>query len=98
MCSYCGAPLPRDRKPGFNEICETCGKDLHACANCRFLRPGARGDCAETIEQPVSDKDCRNLCEWYETDPRLFSATEGKKGARDAAAKARGDLDKLFGA
>jgi len=97
MCSYCGAPLPGDRKPGFNEVCASCGKDLHACVNCRFYRPGARWDCAETIEQPVSDKERRNYCEWFETDPRLFSATEGKAAERDRAEKARRDLDKLFG-
>ncbi len=97
MCSFCGAPLPPDRKPGFNETCETCGKDLHACANCRFHRPGARWDCAETIDQPVQDKSRRNYCEWFEADPRLKSAGDGDAKARDAAEKARRDLDSLFG-
>jgi hypothetical protein len=97
MCSFCGDPLPIDRKPGFNETCESCGKDLHACSNCRFLRPGARWDCAETIDQPVPDKARRNYCEWYETNPKLLSANEGAASARSAAQKARSDLDKLFG-
>ncbi|HOX32852.1 MAG TPA: hypothetical protein PLB91_10995 [Spirochaetales bacterium] len=97
MCSFCGAPLPSERKPGFNETCESCGKDLHSCRNCRFYKAGARWDCAETIESPVPDKDRRNYCEWFEADPRLSSGTEGRKGERDAAAEARRRLDSLFG-
>jgi len=97
MCSYCGAPLPGDRKPGFNETCETCGKDLHACANCRFHKAGARWDCAETIDQPVPDKARRNYCEWFEADPKLRAAGAGDSSARVAAEKARKDLDRLYG-
>jgi hypothetical protein len=97
MCSYCGSPMPPDRPPGFNETCESCGKDLHACLNCRFYKPGARWDCAETIEEPVTDKERRNRCDWYQTSARLLVATEGRASARTAADKARTDLDKLFG-
>lgn len=89
--------MTRDRKPGFNETCETCGRDLHACANCRFLRPGARWDCAETVGEQVVDKDRRNLCDWYETNPDLFTAGPGKPREREKAEKARNDFDKLFG-
>jgi hypothetical protein len=97
MCSFCGAPLPVDRKPGFNETCEKCGKDLHSCANCRFHKAGAHWDCAETIEAPVSDKDRRNYCDWFEADPRLRSETKGDTGAASAAEEARRKLDSLFG-
>jgi len=97
MCSYCGSPIVSDRKPGFNEVCESCGKDLHVCLNCRFYKPGARYDCAETIEEQVSDKERRNHCDWYQTNPVFFTKTEGRNQARSAAAKARSDLDKLFG-
>jgi len=89
--------MPRDRPPGFNETCESCGKDLHACLNCRFYKPGARWDCAETVGERVVDKERRNLCEWYETKAELMTASEGRKSERSAADKARSDLDKLFG-
>ncbi|MEI6873837.1 MAG: hypothetical protein WCL50_01770 [Spirochaetota bacterium] len=89
--------MPRER-PGFNEACPSCRRDLHACANCRFFRRGARWDCLETIEGPIVDKDARNHCDWYETSPRLFEAGEGNRGGQAAGAKARGDFDKLFGA
>lgn len=89
--------MPDSVKPGFNETCETCGKDLHSCSNCRFHRPGSRWDCLETIDQPVSDKGRRNYCEWFEVDPRLRSAGAGDSKALSAAQKARKDLDSLFG-
>ena len=89
--------MPGDRKPGFNEACETCGKDLHACVNCRFHKAGARWDCAETIDQPVQDKARRNYCEWFEVAPSLRAAGAGDASARIAADKARKDLDRLFG-
>jgi hypothetical protein len=97
MCSYCGSAIFGDRKPGFNEACEGCGKDLHACLNCRFYRQGARWDCAETIQEPVSDKEHRNRCDWYETNPALLVAGPGRIVARNASEKAKRDLDKLFG-
>ena len=89
--------MPPDRSPGFNEACEACGKDLHACLNCRFHKPGARWDCAETIEEPVPDKERRNRCEWYQTNSVFLAATSGRVSQRSAAQKARDDLDRLFG-
>jgi hypothetical protein len=86
-----------DRKAGFNECCETCGKDLHACCNCRFHKAGARWDCAETIDEPVVDKERRNRCDWFETNPVFFSVSAGRTSAMSAAEKARHDLERLFG-
>ena len=89
--------MSSDGPPGFNETCESCGKDLHACLNCRFSKPGARWDCAESIGAPVADKDRRNYCDGFQTRKELLAATEGRKAERSAADKARSDLDKLFG-
>ncbi len=88
--------MPRE-KPGFNETCPDCGRDLHVCRNCRFYRKGARWDCAETIEIPIPDKEARNLCDWYETDPARFVAGAGDEKGRDSAVKARSEFDRLFG-
>jgi len=96
MCSFCGKALPRE-KPGFNETCPSCGRDLHACSNCRFLLRGARWDCHESIEEPVPDKEMRNRCPWYETDPRLFVEGKGNQRGLEAGGKARDDFDRLFG-
>ena len=86
-----------DRPPGFNETCDSCGKDLHACLNCRFHKTGVRWDCAETIDEPVPDKDRRNRCDWYQTDPVLLARTDGRVSERSAAENARDDLDMVFG-
>jgi hypothetical protein len=89
--------MPSDRKPGFNETCESCKRDLHACVNCRFYAKGLHWDCSETIQELVSDKTARNRCDWYETSPRLLVAGAGRPEERAASEKARRDLDKLFG-
>jgi hypothetical protein len=89
--------MPNDRSPGFGEVCESCGKDLHACLNCRFYKPGARYDCAETIDENRPDKERHNFCDFFQTNPALLVASAGRESARAAAEKARGDLDRLFG-
>jgi hypothetical protein len=89
--------MPMDRSPGFNEECESCGKDLHVCLNCRFYKAGARWDCVETIEEPVPDKERRNRCDWYQTNPSLLAPSSGRSSERSAADRARSDLDRLFG-
>jgi hypothetical protein len=89
--------MPGDRSPGFNEACPDCGKDLHACLNCRFYKAGARYDCAETVEALVADKERRNFCDFFQTNPALHVAGAGRESARSASEKARGELDRLFG-
>lgn len=85
------------RSVGFNEVCAECGKDLHACLNCSFHSPGRRFDCAETIEDPVVDKERRNHCDNFRTKPELFVDGEGQRARRSGAADARRGFDKLFG-
>jgi len=64
--------LPYGQKPGFNDTCEQCGRDLHVCRMCRFYSPGAHWDCRETIEERVSDKERRNHCEFFMVDDRFI--------------------------
>ncbi len=98
MCSFCGSPIARDPKPGFNEVCVDCGRDLHCCRNCRFYKPGIHWDCAESaIQDRVAEKDKRNFCDWFEVNPAFFTRTQGSPAQRDAAQKARDELNKLFG-
>ena len=96
MCLACGTPLAQDKKPGFKDVCETCGRDLHTCTHCRFYRPGARWDCAESsVQESVPGKETHNYCDWFETNPEFFKQGGGKSSS--AAEKARQDLKKLFG-
>jgi hypothetical protein len=97
MCQYCGVPMERDRKPGFNEVCAECGRDLHVCLNCRFHRKGARWDCAETVDAAVLEKERRNHCDWYSVNPDLYIAGEGRRTDREKADSAKRGFDALFG-
>jgi len=65
MCYSCGRTLVYGYKPGFNDVCDTCGKDIHVCRMCRFYAPGAHWDCAESVEEQVVDKEKRNHCEFF---------------------------------
>lgn len=66
--------------------------------NCRFYSPGIHWDCAETaIPESISDKEKGNPCDWFETAPRLLSASAGNAKAQGADERARAALDKLFG-
>ncbi len=61
---FCGTPLPSG-KIQFRDLCPSCGKELHICRHCRFYKPGAYRDCAETVPEEVSDKESRNFCEYF---------------------------------
>lgn len=90
--------MAADRKPGFNEVCEACGRDLHSCRHCRFYKPGIHWDCAESaIQDSVADKERRNFCDWFETNPVYQARTAGAGRENEASQRARSDLDKLFG-
>jgi hypothetical protein len=97
MCYHCGEAMEAGKKPGRSEACPTCGRDLRCCKNCRFYSPGAHWDCAETIPDPVADKERGNFCDYFSVDPKYLSKTPGKRGESPQGAKAKSDFDKLFG-
>ncbi|MBU0928748.1 MAG: hypothetical protein KKA67_13450 [Spirochaetes bacterium] len=92
MCSYCGTPLPVERI-GFRDLCESCGRELHACVHCRFYKPGAYRDCLETVPDTVKDKERMNFCEYFKADP----ATVKGSGGQDSSKAAKSAFDGLFG-
>ncbi len=95
MCWKCGTK-GEIAKPGFRDICPSCGKDLHVCRNCRFYKPGAYRDCAETVPEGVTDKERGNFCEYFQLNAKLFAAG-AKRGGEGEGQKAKSDFDKLFG-
>jgi hypothetical protein len=92
MCWKCSEPAAIGGKPGFRDLCPACGREIHVCKNCRFYSPGAYRDCAETMPDPVNDKERMNLCEYFQTNQKIFSAAGKPQGS-----SARDALDKLFG-
>ena len=108
-CHSCGKPIDNPREVYRSTACSGCGKDLKVCLNCRFYSPGAHWDCAESIDEQVTDKERANFCTFFvfrdaapaKNDSR---ATDARGSARNSAeantarsADARRKLDKLFG-
>jgi hypothetical protein len=65
ICHHCGSIHSSDGIPGRSERCGVCGKDLRVCLNCSFHKPGAHYDCAETVQDPVREKDRGNFCDFF---------------------------------
>ncbi len=93
-CHFCSAPVENPREVYRSSTCSACGKDLKICLNCRFYSPGAHYDCAETVDEPVADKERANFCTYF-----AFRSAAGPEAGKGAARgeDARRKLDKLFG-
>ncbi|WP_461247218.1 hypothetical protein [Treponema sp. R6D11] len=88
MCWYCGEIIADPEPIGRSLRCETCGKDLRSCKNCRFFLPGSSGDCKESSAEPQADKERANFCDWFSLDQKYRSKTAGQNATKVAAAKA----------
>jgi hypothetical protein len=93
-CTFCGTAVENPREVYRNSTCSRCGKDLKICLNCRFYSPGAHWDCAETIDEPVADKDRSNFCTFFQFSDKGRRAPGAPEKGQDAA---RDKLDRLFG-
>ncbi len=105
-CHSCGTQIDNPREVYRTTTCTGCGKDLKVCLNCRFYSPGAHWDCAESIDEQVTDKERANFCTFFvfrdsaggAKAPRGPDAQGGARNSTEAkAADARRKLDKLFG-
>ena len=95
MCYGCGALLAYDYRPGFNDTCDRCGKDLHVCLMCRFYTPGAHWDCRETIEEFVADKERRNHCDFFIISEKYLD--KGRTADSKQSDEAKRRFNSLFG-
>jgi len=92
-CHYCGAAVEDPRNVHRASTCASCRRDLKICLNCKFYSSGSHWDCAETIDEPVGDKERSNFCAFF-----AFRDSISQKGAREPGTKqARRALDQLFG-
>ena len=93
-CWRCGAQLTEDQLPVRRaELCMACNADLHVCKMCGFFNPSVANACEEIIATAVSNKERSNYCEYFKPSLRAY-----KGGADGAAARARNELEQLFGA
>jgi hypothetical protein len=94
QCRHCGTIVPISEPIPREATCESCGRDLRACMQCRHYDPSYNNACTETMADPVVEKDRRNFCEYFYFSREPFrAATAGK----DRAAEARARLEGLFG-
>jgi predicted RNA-binding Zn-ribbon protein involved in translation (DUF1610 family) len=94
VCQHCGAPLTVSEPIGREMTCDSCGRDLRACMQCRHYDTSYNNSCTETMADPVVEKDRRNFCEYFYFSRAAFA---GPTAGRDRAADARTKLEGLFG-
>jgi len=96
MCAKCGKALPEGIRIGFRDTCPDCSAELHTCRMCRFYKPGAHYDCAETVEYPVVDKEKANFCEWFSIQLKFSGMPASGAASGSSADSAKAAFDKLF--
>jgi hypothetical protein len=93
VCWKCGASLAELSLPLTRlDECKQCGAELHVCKLCEFYNVTVAKHCRETIAEEVKDKERANFCDYFKPRPDAYSTSK-----QDAAAKAKADLDSLFG-
>jgi hypothetical protein len=94
VCWKCGTSLAELTLPLLRlEECKKCGAELHVCKMCEWYSLAVAKHCRETIAEEVKDKERANFCDYFKPRPGAHSAAPA-----DASAKAKADLDALFGA
>ncbi len=91
-CHFCGHVLDPALRVYRNTLCPGCTRELKICYNCRFYSPGAHWDCAETIREPVRDKDRSNFCDFFQ-----FRETGDSSSPEDKPGGGQKAFHKLFG-
>lgn len=92
-CWRCGEQLAEDVLPIRRaELCSACNADLHACKMCGFYNTSVADACEEPVATAVSNKERANYCDYFKPSPRAY-----KGAVDDAAARARAELEALFG-
>ena len=92
VCWKCGASLATLLLPfGRAEVCPACNVDVRVCRMCVFFDPTRNKQCREPVVDEVRDKERSNFCDYFKPKPGAHRAGD------DAAARARAELEKLFG-
>ncbi|MEQ8232004.1 MAG: hypothetical protein RLW61_06725 [Gammaproteobacteria bacterium] len=75
------------------EVCSACDADLHVCRQCRLFNPRISDGCDEPLAGGVANRERANFCDYF----TATSPLPARGGEDDAAARARGQLEALFG-
>ena len=91
----CGAQRIGLENPTTDEVCASCGADLHTCGNCRFFDTSTLWECRENIPARVSNKHTRNECAFFQ--PKMVKDLAHDKARQPQTPdEARTAFDALF--
>jgi hypothetical protein len=92
-CWKCGASLAELSLPLQRlDECRKCHAELHVCKLCEWYSTGVAKHCREPIAEEVKDKERANYCDYFKARMGAYS-----DAGATAAAKAKADLEALFG-
>lgn len=93
VCWKCGASLAELSLPLQRlDECKQCHAELHVCKLCEWYSIAVAKHCREPIAEEVRDKERANYCDYFKARMDAYS-----DAGLTAAAKAKADLDALFG-
>jgi transposase len=93
-CHGCGVEIGTGEKILRTDECPGCGRDLHACRNCRHYAPSAHNQCLEPVAEWVTDKDRANFCDHFSMAETSGPAPQGNRKSPEE--EAREKWKKLF--
>ena len=88
-CIFCNKETDFEHRVSRNDVCPSCGRDLHCCLQCKYYDQGAYNECKEVLAERVVDKEKANLCEYF-----VLKGTKHEVQGRSAEAKQA--LEDLF--
>jgi hypothetical protein len=94
-CNQCGTQRIGLENPTADEVCASCGADLHTCGNCRFFDTSTLWECRENIPARVSGKHTHNECAFFQ--PKVVRDLAHDKARQPQTPdEARNAFDALF--
>ena len=93
-CRACGEKRRDLDDIALDTVCQRCGADIHACAQCSHFDTSARFECTQPIPERIPQKKLRNACPLF-TPARSFDLT-GARGSAPTPDSARAAFDALF--
>ena len=93
VCWKCGTSLEHLSLPLQRlDECKVCHAELHVCKLCEWYNITVAKHCREPIAEEVKDKERANYCDYFKPVGDAYS-----NAGVTAAAKAKSQLDALFG-
>lgn len=93
VCWKCGNSLAKLTLPLLRrDECPSCRAELHVCRLCVDYEPAVAKQCREPTAEEVVDKQHANFCDHFKPRPGAYQPQDTA-----ATARARSELDKLFG-